>query len=180
GNADDLLRTLYTFKANVTAEADLVALANDIKANYNAHLSAAGVHTQDDETNVVATADATDTASAITLLNAIKAAYNAHRVDITVHDAADNTNAVAAADATTLTTAITLADEIKTDYNAHRSQSGVHDSDDAGNAVTESSSAPGDVTVTANMPTQLIEDVAMSTDDGTAFGLTQVTGGTEG
>src|SRR5690606_13470919 len=70
----------------------LVAISNEIKADYNAHLSAADVHTVDDVSNVVATADATDTASAITLLNAIKAARTAHIADTDSHAVADSTN----------------------------------------------------------------------------------------
>jgi hypothetical protein len=38
----------------------------------------------------------------------------------------------------------------------------------------------GTVTLTPKIPTQLYHDVALSTDDATAFVLTQATGGTEG
>lgn len=55
-------------------------LANEMKGAYNTHLSEAGVHLNDDSTNVVASADATDQASLDTLLNEMKADYNAHVV----------------------------------------------------------------------------------------------------
>jgi len=51
-----------------------------MKGAYNTHLSEAGVHLNDDSTNVVASADATDQASLDTLLNEMKADYNAHVV----------------------------------------------------------------------------------------------------
>lgn len=38
----------------------------------------------------------------------------------------------------------------------------------------------GTVTITSKVPTALMHDIAMSTDDATAFGLTQVASGTEG
>lgn len=40
--------------------------------------------------------------------------------------------------------------------------------------------AVGDCGLTAKLPTALIQDIAISTDDATAFGLTQLTGATEG
>jgi hypothetical protein len=38
----------------------------------------------------------------------------------------------------------------------------------------------GDCGLTAKIPTALLHDIALSTDDGTAFAFTQLTGGTEG
>lgn len=38
----------------------------------------------------------------------------------------------------------------------------------------------GDCDITSKLPTSLMHDWALSTDDATAFGLTQLTGGTEG
>lgn len=40
--------------------------------------------------------------------------------------------------------------------------------------------AVGDCGLTANVPTALLQDIAMTTDDGTAFAFTQLTGGNEG
>jgi len=53
-------------------------LANELKADYNTHLTEAGVHVNNDSTNDVTSADATDLASLLTLVNEIKADYNAH------------------------------------------------------------------------------------------------------
>ena len=85
-----------------------VALANALKASYNAHCASAvsattgvGVHLAADVTNPTAVVDATDLATASTLLNDIKSKYAAHRVLTTSHPIADATNAVATADATT-------------------------------------------------------------------------------
>lgn len=53
-------------------------LLNELKADYNTHLSESGVHINDDSTNTVSAANATDLATSITLANEIKADYNAH------------------------------------------------------------------------------------------------------
>ena len=138
------------------------ALANDIKAQYNAHrVTVAGVHDNADSVNSVGSADATNLASlqtlaneiktkynlhlvsfseldeAITMVNAVKSDYNAHRVALASHGAADGTNIVAVADATDLTTAEALANDIKAKYNAHRvlTAAGVHDNADGVNSV---------------------------------------------
>lgn len=41
-------------------------------------------------------------------------------------------------------------------------------------------SVTGTITITTKVPTALAEDIIMSTSDGTAFALTQITGGTAG
>lgn len=58
--------------------ATAITLANELKADFNAHRSQAGVHPNNDGTNAVAAADATNLASLLTLLNEIKANLNAH------------------------------------------------------------------------------------------------------
>jgi hypothetical protein len=104
---------------------DLVALANELKTDLNAHeANTGGVwHTTPDGVNVVVAANATNLATAITLLNAVKTAYEAHRVLVgagPVHGTADATNVIVAANATDLASAITLSNDLKAKYNAHR------------------------------------------------------------
>lgn len=54
------------------------ALANDLKAKYNIHLSAANVHYTNDGTNTIAAADATDATTLQTLVNELRTDVNAH------------------------------------------------------------------------------------------------------
>lgn len=76
--------------AHATASAETIAapvatdlstantLANELKADFNTHLSEAGVHLNNDTTNAVTAADATDQGTLETLLADIKAMNNAH------------------------------------------------------------------------------------------------------
>lgn len=57
-----------------------IVYANALKAEWNAHLSSAGVHFNNDGANAVVAANATDLPSLLILLSAIKAAFNAHVV----------------------------------------------------------------------------------------------------
>lgn len=61
-----------------TDTAALVAFVNQLKASYNAHLTQAGVHFNNDGTNSIGTANATDLPSSITLINACAVKINAH------------------------------------------------------------------------------------------------------
>jgi hypothetical protein len=54
------------------------ALANELKADFNTHLTETGVHLKNDVTNAVTAADATDQGTLETLLADIKAMNNAH------------------------------------------------------------------------------------------------------
>lgn len=54
------------------------ALLNALKAAYNTHRTASGVHFNNDSTNSVSSADATDLASSVTLANELKAKFNLH------------------------------------------------------------------------------------------------------
>lgn len=78
----------------------IIALLNDLKAQYNAHAVDTTVHSAAGSTE--ATADATDWLSAITLANALKATFNAHIADGAIHPSgADGDNQVTTADAQT-------------------------------------------------------------------------------
>lgn len=105
---------------DATDEASTVALANELKADYNAHLTQAGVHSANDTVNAVSVANATDYASAYLLLNDFKAKYNLHRASTSFHTTADSTNTLSTADASTPSTAIALANAAKLLYNYHR------------------------------------------------------------
>ncbi len=53
-------------------------LANELKADFNTHLTEAGVHFNNDAVNTVAAADASDQGTLETLLDEMKGDFNAH------------------------------------------------------------------------------------------------------
>lgn len=114
--------------------AELIALANELRTDYTAHL-AQKVHAVNDAVNVNASPTATNEATAITMANAIKAAYNLHRAQATVHTVNDAGNAVSSANATDEASLVTLVNEIKADFNLHRVAATVHDVDDDKNVI---------------------------------------------
>lgn len=179
-NEHPILGSILIAEPNKAAVDALIDLTNDLTVNYLAHIASNTYHNDEDTDNTVPSDPVTTVEEAIARLNAIKAAYTAHIADTNLHDQADATNTVSASDATSITTANTLASELKTDFNAHRVQPGVHDANDSDNVVTESTAAVGVIVLTSKLPTQLAQDLAMSTGDATAFSLTQLTGGTEG
>ena len=65
---------------DATTQLTANALLIELKTDYNTHLSEAGVHLNNDGTNLVTAADATDLATSIALANDIKAVFNAHVV----------------------------------------------------------------------------------------------------
>lgn len=125
-----------------TALSALVALANEIKSDYNAHRANSGGvwHTVSDVTNVVAAADASDLATAIVLLNEEKLDLNAHFANTggAYHSVADTFNVITAPDATDLRSALILAYDLKTKYNLHRTQATVHAINDSINVTSAS------------------------------------------
>lgn len=64
---------------DATDQSTAETLADELKADFNTHLTESGVHLNND-TNTVATANATDLATLIALLTALIAAYNVHIV----------------------------------------------------------------------------------------------------
>jgi uncharacterized phage protein gp47/JayE len=140
--------------------ATLLTLANELKADYEAHriLTSGPVHQAADTTNTIAAADATDLSSLLTLANELKADYNAHADDGTAHYNADTGNDVTEANATDLETAALLLDDLKTQYNAHRLTVGgspVHQNADTANEVT-TAGLPTAFTVAVNANVQLV------------------------
>lgn len=65
--------------ASATDQTTANTLLNEIKADYNTHLSEAGVHIKNDTTNTIAAADATNLATSITLATEIRADYLLHQ-----------------------------------------------------------------------------------------------------
>jgi hypothetical protein len=58
--------------------ASAIALANEIKADYTAHIGSTTYHQNADGTNTIAAANASDQSSLNTLLNELKTDLNAH------------------------------------------------------------------------------------------------------
>lgn len=118
-----------------------IALANEIKLDFNSHRSQAGVHTVNDVTNVIAAANATDLPSLVTLCADIRTQLNAHYANLGggYHVPADSVNTIAHAAPTTLSQAITFLGAAKASYEAHRQLApSVHLTADVTNAVSAS------------------------------------------
>lgn len=133
--ADDVANrnTLKT----LTTLADCVAVANDIKTKYTAHIALDVLtHKAADATNTVAAAVATNQATLDTLITELRTDINAHRVLAAAHDVGSTTglgNAAAALAPVdfinwinttpstdgTLATAITVTEMIQKAYRAH-------------------------------------------------------------
>lgn len=111
---------------DATILSSIVALANEIKADYNSHIANlnGANHAVVDSANIITAANASDLATSLTLLNEIKADFNLHLANTggAYHAIADTANVVTSANATDLPTAVVLANEIKADFNNHRNQ----------------------------------------------------------
>lgn len=125
--ADDTANA--TTSARATDLATAITLANEMKADFNAHIASTTFHTAADTTNAVTSANATDQATLNTLLNEMKADFNAHRQTASGnHSFLDMAHVTISADATTLATSLTLVNEMAdtsavangNDYNSHR------------------------------------------------------------
>lgn len=110
--------------ADATNQATAIALANALKADYNAHRVLTSSHFVADSTNGVDSSDASGVATLVTLANEIKADFNAHLED-TGHVADDEANEITAADAAgeddaaKVASAVVLLNEAKQKFNAH-------------------------------------------------------------
>lgn len=105
-------------------EATSVALANDLKARYNAHIADTDAHVAADATNPIAAANATDLATVITLINEAKGDFNAHIVLVASHRGAGGAGGVGGqtittANGTDQTTANALCNAAKAALNRH-------------------------------------------------------------
>lgn len=110
--------------AAATNAATCYALANSLKAKYNAHVALTSSHFVADATNTITSNDANSVATLLTLGNEIKADFNAHLAN-TGHVATDDVNTIVAADiagaddAAKTAAAVILLNEAKAKYNAH-------------------------------------------------------------
>jgi iron-sulfur cluster repair protein YtfE (RIC family) len=133
-NDDDV--TAQVAGDDASSKATAIALANEIRASYEAHrvnledAVAGAVHGAADETDVV-TVEALDLDATweeiAALADDLRAQYEAHRVLTTasVHDSADSTNSVTATAIGTFATAVYAGiNELKTDFNAHVAEFG--------------------------------------------------------
>ena len=74
-----------TVQANLDADSglsEIIVNLNALKVLFNAHLTASGVHPNNDTVNSVATANATNLGTAQTLANALKTSVNAHMASV--------------------------------------------------------------------------------------------------
>lgn len=115
-----------------------VAMANSLKANFNAHLVQPTAHNPDDTADAVVLVDAKDLQSLNILINALRLRFNLHlaKADPSlatagVHKALDTANLVPDPEATDLASALVLVNALRSAFNAHRSATGVHFVDDA-------------------------------------------------
>lgn len=123
-----------------SALAALIALINELKADYNAHISNTGgsFHSIADGVNIVTAVDASDLPTLIALATDFKTNYNNHISNTggVFHPVADTVNGITADIPADLQTAIIFLEEAKRLYNAHLSQATVHVSDDAVNITS--------------------------------------------
>lgn len=168
-----------------TTEAEGIALANDLKAMYEAHrvLTAGSVHGAADNTNTIASADATDWDSLVTLINEFKntTAYEQHRILTAggVHSAADTVNVITAADAGAQITALqTELAEIKVDTNAHIAHLGVHPTAGVANATAAATDEATAVALCNGLKATLNTHIASADDHLDADGTTTPVAGT--
>jgi hypothetical protein len=119
-----------------TYTANVIALSNELRSDYNAHRISTVFHVNSDTTNVIVAPVAVTLADSIALLNDVKAKFNLHLVQATIHQLDDTFNGVTAPDASDLQTAVHLANALKSGLNLHLVQRGVHGHDDITNALT--------------------------------------------
>lgn len=76
--AADSTNGALTAARPATSLATAITLANEIKADYNAHLTQSGVHLNNDSTNTISSSNASDQSSLNTLLNELRTNMAAH------------------------------------------------------------------------------------------------------
>lgn len=121
----------------------LIALANDIKTQYELHRASFIFHPVPDVFNVVTAPAAFDLASSITLLNDIKVKFNAHLIQPGVHVNNDSANISTAANASDSASSGRLASDLRAKYERHRTMPIVHSVPDVVFIVT----APNSITI---------------------------------
>lgn len=134
--------------------AEAIALVNDLKLQFNAHIvmyeatPPAGVHLAEDTDNPCSTANASDQATLEALIASLHTKYNAHIADTDWHWEADTVNGISYSGTPSgLSACIAWLTEAVADYEAHRVRAGQgyvsgtvrycivpHASDEAGNS----------------------------------------------
>ena len=97
----------------------MIDLANDVKAQLNAHFTQMGVHSVNDTFNTITAPDVTNPAGIFDLAVQYKTKHNAHVGSTTYHNTADATNALTYSGPTTIAELITAAQEVYTKQTAH-------------------------------------------------------------
>lgn len=112
--------------ADATDAATTLALANELRTAYVAHIASTQKHSAADATNTVSAAAATDAASTQALANELKLDLNAHQANVTPHRGKGGQGSVVAApqviataDGTDAATTQTLTNAVKAAYNLH-------------------------------------------------------------
>lgn len=110
-----------------------IALANDIRTEYIAHIADAAEHTTADTTNTISAAAAHDFDSLITLVTELLTDFNAHEADDdagagSFHQAAEAGDATLTSTTapTTVAECLTLLDDLKSKYNTHDADATSH------------------------------------------------------
>ena len=130
--------------------ADIVALANELRTDYESHRTQKididgdgtldGVHGTDDTINLVTAPVAVDLTTAITLLNDLRTKIGSHVVDISgtpqIHKIMDPLDVAEAPAASSLPSALYLVNDLRRKYEAHRQKIDVHEISDSVNRVS--------------------------------------------
>lgn len=117
-NADST-NTISSANATSTDIDSMITLANELKADFNAHLTQATIHSQSDSVNSTSAADVGYPGGLFTLANEIRGDYELHRASTSYHEAADAANTISSSAASTIAGLIALAVELRTDIDAH-------------------------------------------------------------
>jgi hypothetical protein len=127
----------YTAIGGLVDETLLITLANDLRAQYEAHRASAVFHVIADGINTITSPAAVSLATATTLLNELKLKFDLHRTQPGVHSTDDVIDEIltANADGNPLPAAF-LANELKLKYNVHRTAPLIHVVNDGINIVT--------------------------------------------
>ena len=96
---------------------DVISLANELKAKYNAHRIQPGIHPVNDFVNVVVSFNATNEPTVITLLNEMVLKYTGHLTQATIHVNDDNINTISATPASNIYEAVALAELIRAAFS---------------------------------------------------------------
>lgn len=148
--ADDLSYPLKLWKDNASAYRlerlgmpyvllpYLIRLANDIKAEFNAHIVDLSEHSSTGVADQVSAADATDLDTLLTLTNELLTKYTSHLANTGIHPGAiAGSQSLDQAEIQTIFGAATALADLKKKYNIHDDDGTAHTAGAASNAVTE-------------------------------------------